>query len=348
MCHHPPEWLKDRDEFNDALYAKTKIQLFGHKHKTRILPIKNTLRLCAGAFHPSRDEDEWLPTYFILALKVEKRNEKRLLNILVWQREWDKENKIFELKYNSGDKEEFFSYVLPMEDWEDDKMLNKNKIENLSMRSEKSEDSIVNNLIKYKRRLIYHYLSLPHNIIQTIASNLDLLQEKDKNLTVTELYKEYFKRAEEKKQLKELWDKVFYYRQAMMEKENPFKKKGNEMKELFPDWYNLINSNSNDQLIKNRNEAIKKTLEEFGIDDILNCILLLGKENFEDEKFINKINEKFREKDSAFVITDNMAELKVLVGGILATKIDELDAEEVPIILLAIVSFFNINFKKNH
>jgi predicted phosphodiesterase len=54
MCHHPLDWLHDRDALKDNLKARTKVALFGHKHVQRVERVDNTLMVMAGAVPPGQ------------------------------------------------------------------------------------------------------------------------------------------------------------------------------------------------------------------------------------------------------------------------------------------------------
>jgi calcineurin-like phosphoesterase family protein len=70
LCHHPPEWIKDGKDLEQALNADARVQLFGHKHFHEHRKINNSVVLSSGAVHPSRTEEDWEPRYYILSLKV--------------------------------------------------------------------------------------------------------------------------------------------------------------------------------------------------------------------------------------------------------------------------------------
>ena len=38
LCHHPPDWLMDQDEVDDAICGRAAIHMFGHKHRQRNQP----------------------------------------------------------------------------------------------------------------------------------------------------------------------------------------------------------------------------------------------------------------------------------------------------------------------
>jgi hypothetical protein len=89
MCHHPPEWLIDRDRVNDQINGRAPIQLFGHKHAGRITMDSSYLRIGAGAVNPDENELEWRPTYNFIRLDVGGEGADRKLltetHIMEWQ-----------------------------------------------------------------------------------------------------------------------------------------------------------------------------------------------------------------------------------------------------------------------
>ena len=89
LCHHPPEWFMDYDEVDDAICGRASIQLFGHKHRQRILTDHSFIRFSAGALNPDRSEMGWEPAYNLLVLNVEGAGERRDLiveaHLLKWQ-----------------------------------------------------------------------------------------------------------------------------------------------------------------------------------------------------------------------------------------------------------------------
>ncbi len=61
LCHHPPDWLMDQDEVDDAVCGRAMIQMFGHKHRQRIRRDASFVRFSAGAVNPDRNEQGWQP-----------------------------------------------------------------------------------------------------------------------------------------------------------------------------------------------------------------------------------------------------------------------------------------------
>ena len=91
ICHHPPNWLLDRSEFDDVLSTRARIQLFGHEHQQRVFLGKDHVRVFAGAVHPDRNEPGWKPGYNVIELDVHKDGLVRTLDVKVHVREWQRD-----------------------------------------------------------------------------------------------------------------------------------------------------------------------------------------------------------------------------------------------------------------
>ena len=70
------------------------------------------------------------------------------------------------------------------------------------------------------RRLAYMFLSLPYHSKVSIAVNLELIENSDKDLDELEKTQNYFKRASARGILYELWDEVAKIREHKLT--NPF------------------------------------------------------------------------------------------------------------------------------
>jgi predicted phosphodiesterase len=89
MCHHPPDWLMDQDDVEDAVNGRATIQFFGHKHRTRIYRDPRYIRFSAGAVNPERHLPGWEPGYNFVGLTVTEDDSHSYLNVeahlLIWQ-----------------------------------------------------------------------------------------------------------------------------------------------------------------------------------------------------------------------------------------------------------------------
>ena len=89
MCHHPPDWLMDHDDVEDAVCGRAAVHFFGHKHRQRIHLDRHYARFSAGAVNPERHEPGWEPGYNLVRLSIAVENAHSYLDIeahlLVWQ-----------------------------------------------------------------------------------------------------------------------------------------------------------------------------------------------------------------------------------------------------------------------
>jgi len=215
LCHHPPDWVLDND-FEDKIISRARILLFGHKHYSKIRQIENSLKIVAGAIHPTRTEEVWLPTYNVISLKILKDNKSRRLQVKTFQREWNSDLNKFQAKY-SDTGNYYYEHFLNLDDWENKK---EDVLENAEIVHEERPQMLRDTTSI--RKLVYHFLSLPHPVILKIAVDLELMREEDRNKNATEIYKSIIDRAQQNKQLGQLWDNVSKYRGQDMERENPF------------------------------------------------------------------------------------------------------------------------------
>jgi predicted phosphodiesterase len=214
LCHHPPDWLRDRDAVEDHLKSKVHIQLFGHKHSERLDEINGKVRLVAGAMHPERGKDAWLPTYNFLDIS---RRDADCIGVRVYQRQWNQSDTSFGAwrdPKNGKDHREFFWSGFPAV----------TKTERRSLVLQEPSGAGVTALApsavmpesatgkddpmpspNYERRLTYRFLTLPFRHQITVAKNLDVLTDADRALGDEALFRVLFKRAAEKGLLGKLW-----------------------------------------------------------------------------------------------------------------------------------------------
>lgn len=238
MCHHPLEWLRDKNEIEDWFDQHARIQLFGHRHVQRIRPISDNIRIAAGAVHPERGESDWEPRYNFITMEVRRDEQgRRMLHVTINPRVWNDTAKKFlvdQLGVHERD--------LPLGNWQSAPIVGAENdvealldIEELSvvlaaiqpdlLEIEKSEPHKEVSILNAGEKLTSRYLSLPHNLQMQIALKLELSGDDDASLSDTELYRRYFKRAKEKKRLEHLWKEVenIYFRQGEdRAAENPF------------------------------------------------------------------------------------------------------------------------------
>lgn len=88
LCHHPPDWVLDQDDVEDALRDRAAIQLFGHKHRARIDTGCGFIRCSAGAVNPDRYESNWQPGYNLINIGVRETSQDRMIEVDVYVLQW--------------------------------------------------------------------------------------------------------------------------------------------------------------------------------------------------------------------------------------------------------------------
>lgn len=107
MCHHPPDWFIDRDDIEDAMAGRAAIQLFGHRHRQRLLRDPNYIRFSAAAVNPDRHEPGWEPGYNLIRLTASQKNGERVLDIEAHLRVWQTNPDMFRAKMAAQNDEIF-------------------------------------------------------------------------------------------------------------------------------------------------------------------------------------------------------------------------------------------------
>jgi hypothetical protein len=208
MCHHPTDWLTDQDNAHDALCAYSSVQLFGHKHVQRLEQINQSVRICAGAVHPVRTEKQWTPRYNVLSLHV-SNEEQRFLVIDVYQRVWSKTDRQF-VKESTVDNAEAQRYRVRLSPWTASTQVAQSgpssapatAVED-SMRE--SEDTKIR---LSRKRLLYHFISLPYHTRKRIMHQFGLVESNDDALPDVEVFTACFERARQRDVLDKIWDAI--------------------------------------------------------------------------------------------------------------------------------------------
>ncbi len=109
--HHPPSWSIEGEAAEHAFSTLTFLQIFGHEHEQWVKRDGNSVRLIAGAVHPSRGEANWLPRYSAITISaVDDKN----VSLRIYPRRWSTEEFKFIGDYNSMDQD-FRDYVVAVE-----------------------------------------------------------------------------------------------------------------------------------------------------------------------------------------------------------------------------------------
>lgn len=219
MCHHPLDWLHDRDALQDSLLARTKICLFGHKHTQRLVPFAATLFVMAGAVHPDRNEGKWEPRYNFISLAVDGENDNRHLVVQVWPRVWDDVNKKFKADFDDNGSD-VRSFRLALPPWSPPPPAAMTKAKTSRVAEVTPEGKIVN----HKKRLVFRFHSLSYVVQNEIVTKLRLVAEEDRDLKDEERQIRYFRRAEQNEILDQFWTAVEQQHGKDLG-DNPFTKK---------------------------------------------------------------------------------------------------------------------------
>ena len=95
LCHHPPSWFSDRDDTDDNVNDRAKLQFFGHEHRQRCTPTPTYMRFQAGAVNPDVQERDWKPGYNLLDISVLGEGLNRTLDVRAYVRHFQKAPEMF-------------------------------------------------------------------------------------------------------------------------------------------------------------------------------------------------------------------------------------------------------------
>jgi len=200
MMHHPPDWLVDNDDLDDALWNSCAVHLLGHKHRQRYLAGENGVRLAGGAVNPSRTERNWEPGYNFLKLKISSENGKNFLVTECYLRNWQDNPDRFVAKMTQDDVDVFSHKVLlrqrPLPIWA---TRTEGGVENLANTgaSKKGNKLLeVAEMPSPHRDLVFNFWKLSPSQRRKIMQGLNLLENSDDQLPETQRYRMAFERAQ--------------------------------------------------------------------------------------------------------------------------------------------------------
>jgi predicted phosphodiesterase len=208
LCHHPTDWLLDKDRVEESLLAYSRIQLFGHKHVQKANKMDETLWLVAGAVHPERSKADWLPRYNYLSIEVQGGGAERYMSVDVYARVWSQTERQF-TREPGGYKEEYRNYKLKLPEWRAP-MVAEQRDETrgaegaATQRANESQQAMNLN----RKKLLFRFIGLPHHTKVAIMKRFDLWQAEDEKLPDAEIFAACFERANKKGVLDKVWDAV--------------------------------------------------------------------------------------------------------------------------------------------
>jgi hypothetical protein len=221
MCHHPPQWLWDDDKIENYLSSRARIVLFGHKHVEKIHEETSStghqlLRIHAGALNPDPGELGYQPRYNCLRIWVSTESE-RFLNVEVHRRVWDTAANCFaDAADATGACKNFRLKLAP---WSAQVLKPRLTVPTTADKAEPmitisdplnvlTQNPAEARMFSAPRRLAYRFMVLPYHEQIEIAQNLKLIEDEDKGVPETELFRRFFRRAADRGQLPDLWREV--------------------------------------------------------------------------------------------------------------------------------------------
>lgn len=223
LCHHPHPWLLDGNEANDHFRKQAHVVLSGHEHDNRCYMEGGSLRILAGAVHPSRGETPWEPGYNILKLSIET-NSERILIAEVEHRIWLDKEKRFGPKASTSER---FPIKLPT--WAkppvsklSGALVGQSTIVGTLTVKDMTQSPTPDAIQAARRKLIVHFFRLGVIDRHNVAKTLGILEEGDDALTGQARWARMFERAEKLKKFGDLWNEVAKLDSTLHGQPNPF------------------------------------------------------------------------------------------------------------------------------
>lgn len=196
LCHHPPPWMRDGERAGQALAAKARLQLYGHRHSHAVAQVDNSVVISAGAVHPGRGEGAWAPHYNWITVGVAESETKRVLEIEVFPRSWSESRHVFDEHPDDGS----LKYQLSLDRW------SRADVPATTVELGESEEQEVvsgspqerTDVLGAQRKLHYRYLRLPYVTAVRIAQKLSLVEDDDRLLSGADLFNTFLRRAKER------------------------------------------------------------------------------------------------------------------------------------------------------
>jgi len=197
MLHHPPEWLADHDDLDDALWDSCALHLIGHKHRQRYRTDTRGIRLAAGSVNPSRTEGNWEPGYNLIRLQLIEEGDEYFLKTESYLRIWQSDPDRFIAKRNSKDEDVFLHKILlrcrpSLACTNAEEM---NVMENNTEKQHAAGDMDASSNAVAQRNLVFDFWKLSPSQRRKIMQKLNLLEPSDDRLPETQRYRLAFERA---------------------------------------------------------------------------------------------------------------------------------------------------------
>lgn len=195
MAHHPSDWYMDHDDVDDAMNGRATLQLFGHKHKQRIVRERAFVRFQAGAVNPDRFERGWIPCYNLIRLEVVGTGAERKLEIEAWLLEWQSNPDQFKPR-RDGDRDSFH-HTITFPSRSAPRTAGTIAPAGARQAAPVPPDLRVEVAMsdRSSRNLMMRFWDLPSSIKYKIAIDLGLIEEADTAVPEPERYAKAFRRA---------------------------------------------------------------------------------------------------------------------------------------------------------
>jgi len=209
MCHHPPDWLMDGDEVDDATKGRAQMHFFGHKHRARIGRDPAFIRFSAGAVNPDRHELGWEPGYNLVQLAIAYENGNKYLDLEAHVRVWQTNPDMFRAKM-SEQADEIFRHRIQLAMMTAAtgliaEPLNGTKTEQSSTGTPQTEAAMDE---EKTRNLVLRFWNLASSERREIALKLNLLENEEIRLPEAERYGRALVRAGARGLLDKIADEI--------------------------------------------------------------------------------------------------------------------------------------------
>jgi len=220
MCHHPPEWLIDSDDIDDALKERVTIHLLGHKHRQRASKDDRYVRFSSGALIPDQYEPGWEPGYNLIKLSINSEKGGYYLDIKAYVLIWQTRPDMFRLKQFVDGSDTFYHRIsLKAASSAIRLSTKKDKIDEYlekGAESEHPEDDLAPSFGGTEtemsdlrtRNLVFRFWALSSSQRRVIAQELGIIDSADIRLPEAERYGRAFQKVKDRGLVDQLADKI--------------------------------------------------------------------------------------------------------------------------------------------
>jgi predicted phosphodiesterase len=220
LCHHPLDWIRNREELENTLNSGANIQLFGHEHHPRVKDVDGAVLIHAGALHPERPHDAAMPSYNILEFDVHKDGENTIIKLKIICRKFDNDNQSFiTVPHKKGPDHEYI-YKFAGQSKPEVEVIVPSPTNKLPGVPEKAPDSLNRELAF--RTLLISIHSMNFIIRMNILNELKLIETHEKEIYDNDHFIYFIEKASSIGKLGSLWDKVSKHSTVLSGIENPF------------------------------------------------------------------------------------------------------------------------------